>query len=198
MQKNIKKKIILIISGSISMILIVFLLFNFLLNNFSECHAENDACCKKLGGLISCTYVDMKCDKENEEPVWKGCDSDCKHIIECVEKKVSMFGDDTEIGKTCSIDSDCKLPMSYALRSDRRYDIKCIDFKCAIIDYEENRLKCCEECKTAFSQSPVGFGTEKASCGKFSSGELVSKKCKLFFENNPMSVSACKNLVKNK
>ena len=139
MQKNIKKKIILIISGSISMILIVFLLFNFLLNNFSECHAENDACCKKLGGLISCTHVSMKCDNENEEPVWKGCDNDCKHIIECVEKKESMFGDDTEIGKTCFIDSDCKLPMSYALISSKMYKMECINSSCTPIDLLEKK-----------------------------------------------------------
>ncbi|MCK5096283.1 MAG: hypothetical protein KAR24_02930 [Candidatus Pacebacteria bacterium] len=112
----------------------IILLPNFLLDNFGECHAENEACCKKFKNLSSCVHTDIACDDENEEPVWKGCDSDCKHLIVCVEKFESEFGDDTEIGKTCSFDSDCKLPMSYALISSHKYEIKCIDSKCTIID----------------------------------------------------------------
>ena len=59
----------------------------------------------------------------------------------------------------------------------------------------ENNLKtkCCEECKTAFNKSPAGFGPEMAMCGKFSSRHPISASCELFFENNPTSVSACKN-----
>ena len=111
----------------------IFLLPNFLLDNFGECHAENDACCKKLGSLSTCTHISMACSNNNELPVFKGCDSYCKHIIVCVEKYESIFGNDTEINKSCSADSDCKLPRSYALRSDRRYEMKCINHKCTVI-----------------------------------------------------------------
>ena len=111
----------------------IFLLPDFLLDNFGECHAENDACCKKLGSLSTCTHISMACKNNNELPVFKGCDSDCKYIVVCVEKYESMFGNDTEINKSCTTDSDCKLPVSYALRSDRRYDMKCIDHKCTVI-----------------------------------------------------------------
>ncbi len=65
---------------------------------------------------------------------------------------------------------------------------------------EENslKIKCCEECKTAFSKSPVGFGPEMAMCGKFNSGYPISASCELFFENNPMSVSSCESYLKTK
>ncbi len=113
---------------------VIILLPNFLLDNFGKCQVEKSACCKKLGSLSTCTHINMACDNENEEPVWKGCDNDCKHIVVCVEKFKSEFGDDTEIGKTCSVDSDCKLPMSHAIISSRKYEIKCINSKCTIID----------------------------------------------------------------
>ncbi len=112
----------------------IILLPNFLLDNFGQCHAENSACCKKLGSLITCTHISMACSNDNKLPVWKGCDNDCKHIVVCVEKRESQFGDDTEINKSCTIDSDCKLPGSYAIISSRRYEIRCMDSKCTIID----------------------------------------------------------------
>ena len=111
----------------------ILLLPNFLLDNFGECYAENSACCKKLGSSFTCTHVSMACRNKDELPVFKGCDSDCKHIIVCVEKVESEFGDDTEINKSCFADSDCKLPGSYAIRSDCPYDMKCIDYKCTVI-----------------------------------------------------------------
>ena len=196
---NKKNLIIAIIILVVITVPAIFILPNFLLNNFGECHAENDACCKKLGSLSTCTHISMTCNNENEEPVWKGCDSDCKHIVVCVEKFESQFGDDSEINKSCSIDSDCKLPMSYAIISSHRYEIKCVNSKCTIIDSldKESKAKCCEECKTAFSKSPIGVGPEVAMCGNFGSGQPISEECKLFFENNPMSVTSCEGYFKN-
>jgi hypothetical protein len=55
----------------------------------------------------------------------------------------------------------------------------------------ELKYSCCFECDNAFSKSPIGVGPEAAMCGKFGSGQPLSEKCKTFFENNPMSVSAC-------
>ena len=57
------------------------------------------------------------------------------------------------------------------------------------------KAKCCEGCKAAFNKSPVGFGPKMAMCGDFSSGQQVNINCNSFFENNPMSVSACKNYL---
>ena len=128
-----KKLIIAIAILSIIMIPAILLLPDFLFDNFGECHAENDACCKKWESLSSCNHISMTCDNKDELPVWKGCDSDCKHIIKCVEKFESEFGDDTEIGKSCSVDSDCKLPMSYALLSHCPYEMKCVDNECTVI-----------------------------------------------------------------
>ena len=186
--------LVVILSGT------VFLLPNFLLYNYGECHAENDACCKKFRSLSSCANIDMTCDSENEEPVWNGCDHNCEAIIVCVEKVESPFGDDTEIGKPCSVDSDCKLPMSYALISSRKYEIQCVNFECTIIDAlnDLSKTKCCEECKTAFDKSPIGVGPEVAMCGKFSGGQPVGASCKLFFGNDPMSVSSCESYLKTK
>ncbi|MCK5466584.1 hypothetical protein KAI56_03785 [Candidatus Parcubacteria bacterium] len=65
------------------------------------------------------------------------------------------------------------------------------------VQEEENspKTQCCEECKTAFNKSPVGFEPEIAMCGKFNSGQPINENCELFFENNPMSVSACKSYL---
>ena len=129
-----KKIIIVIVILAVILVSAIIFLPNFLLDNFGECYAENSACCKKLGSLFSCVHVSMTCDNNDEEPVFKGCDNNCEHIIVCVKKFESQFGDDTEIGKPCFIDSDCKLPMSYALISSHKYEIKCLNFKCTIID----------------------------------------------------------------
>ena len=89
--------------------------------------------------------------------------------------------------------------MSYALISSRKYEIKCVNFECAIIDTDDLfKTKCCEECKTAFSKSPVGIGPEAAMCGNFSSGQSVSANCKILFENDPMSVSSCEGFLEAK
>lgn len=40
------------------------------------------------------------------------------------------FGDDSEINKSCSVSSDCRLPGSYALKSDCPYEMRCRDSKC--------------------------------------------------------------------
>ncbi|MCK5699287.1 MAG: hypothetical protein KAH93_05545 [Candidatus Aenigmarchaeota archaeon] len=77
----------------------------------------------------------MACADKDEMPVFSGCDDQCKHIIECVRgvNEESMFGDDNEINKSCSVDSDCKLPFSYAARSSCPYEMRCVDSKCAVI-----------------------------------------------------------------
>lgn len=200
METKTKKIIIVIVISAIILISGIIFLPNFLFDNFGECHAENGGCCKKLGNLLlSCSFIQLTstCNDGDGLPVWKGCDDNCEHIIVCVEKFESEFGDDTEIGKSCSIDSDCKLPMSYAMISSRKYEIKCLNSKCAIIDALDNllKIKCCEECKLAFSKSPIGVGPEAAMCGNFGSGQPVSANCKSFFENNAMSVSLCKNYL---
>ncbi len=132
----------LIIPGVIIGVLLVgisfvFLRHDFLLDTFGQCYEHNDACCLKLGvGYFSkCTHVSMACADKDEMPVFSGCDDQCKHIIECVRgvNEESMFGDDNEINKSCSVDSDCKLPFSYAARSSCPYEMRCVDSKCAVI-----------------------------------------------------------------
>jgi len=54
------------------------------------------------------------------------------------------------------------------------------------------KTKCCTECKNAFSESPIGVGPEMAKCGKFSTAQPLSEKCKAYFQNNPMTVSECR------
>lgn len=49
------------------------------------------------------------------------------------ETSESGFGDDSEINKACSIDSDCRLPGSYALKSDCPYEMRCKDSKCTVV-----------------------------------------------------------------
>ena len=152
-----KKRLIvtLVILAAISIPAII-LLPNFLLDNFGECHAEDDACCKKWGSLSTCTHINMACDDENKEPVWKGCDSDCKHIVKCVEKFESEFGDDAEIGKSCFFNSDCKLPMSYALLSHCPYEMKCVDNKCTVIcPWDETFFPTQKEPANAYMQAEL-------------------------------------------
>jgi thiol-disulfide isomerase/thioredoxin len=42
------------------------------------------------------------------------------------------FGDDSEIGKPCNADSDCKLPMSYAIRSSCPFAMRCSNGSCEV------------------------------------------------------------------
>jgi len=42
------------------------------------------------------------------------------------------FGNDSEIGKPCESDSDCKLPMSYAILSSCPYQMRCTDGACEV------------------------------------------------------------------
>jgi hypothetical protein len=42
------------------------------------------------------------------------------------------FGNDSEIGKPCSNDSDCRLPMSYAVRSSCPYAMRCANSSCEV------------------------------------------------------------------
>lgn len=141
----------------------IFLLPNFLLDNFAQCHAENSgACCKKLGSLFSCTHISMTCSNNNELPVFKGCDSNCEHTIVCVEKIESEFGNDTEINKSCSADSDCKLPESYAIISSRRYEIKCLDYECTVVyPSDEIFFPTQKEPATAYMQALLSDKPEK-------------------------------------
>ena len=96
---------------------IVFLRYDFLLDNFGQCYDYNDACCLKLGtGYFSkCVHVSMVCANKDEMPVFKGCDSQCKHIIECVRgvNEVSVFGDD--IVNPTIIDLCVGLPYSQSI-----------------------------------------------------------------------------------
>jgi|GEM_PF-1396073 len=62
--------------------------------------------------------------------------------------------------------------------------------KCSWVS-PELKYSCCFECDKAFSKSAIDVGQEMAMCGKFSTAQPLSEKCKAFFENNPMSVSAC-------
>ncbi len=55
----------------------------------------------------------------------------------------------------------------------------------------DSSLLCCGECRTAFSQSPVGVGPEGASCGQFPTARPLSDLCGRFFAGHPQSVAAC-------
>ena len=85
MKKTMSIVIIVIVLSGIS---IVFLWPDLLLDNFGQCYEHNGACCKKLGtGYFGkCTHISMACENDDEIPVFKGCDSECKHIIDCVSK----------------------------------------------------------------------------------------------------------------
>jgi len=67
--------------------------------------------------------------------------------------------------------------------------------KCSWVNIEKLKNSCCIECKNAFSKTPIGVGPEVAMCGKFSRGQPMNTNCKLFFEDNPMSVSACQSYL---
>jgi len=50
-----------------------------------------------------------------------------------------VFGNDSEIGKPCVVNSDCKLPFSYAAISRCPYEIRCAQNKCeAFCPWDEN------------------------------------------------------------
>lgn len=53
------------------------------------------------------------------------------------------------------------------------------------------RLKCCEECIAAYSQSPIAVGPNGARCGNFMTGKPISDECAGYFEANPSTVSGC-------
>ena len=61
------------------------------------------------------------------------------------------------------------------------------------INSERDRLpaQCCQECKAAFAQSPVGVGPEGARCGGFASGKPLSKPCEFWFDQNVRTVAQC-------
>jgi S-layer protein (TIGR01567 family) len=85
--------------------------------------------CEKAGWLVrSITVHDGFSSIEKECVLWSG-----KNFAKQRESSEPIFGDDTEINKSCSVDSDCKLPGSYAKRSDCPYEMKCIDYKCTVI-----------------------------------------------------------------
>lgn len=56
---------------------------------------------------------------------------------------------------------------------------------------EELYTRCCEECRQAFGQSPVGIGAAGAKCGEFSSAEPISQFCRDYFKDHPMTVADC-------
>jgi len=127
--------------------------------------------------LISCSS-DKDCSVENMNSF---CSPGFPNLLKCGNSKYYC---DNGLCKGC----DCIGP-SYDInkRPDGIYE----NHK------EKNNLKtrCCEECKTSFSQSPIGVGPEMAMCGNFGSGQQISENCKLFFENNPMSLSSCQNYL---
>ncbi|MGP8320905.1 MAG: hypothetical protein ACT6FE_01060 [Methanosarcinaceae archaeon] len=130
--------------------------------------------------FISCTS-DKDCSVENMNSF---CSPGFPNLLKCGSSKYYC---DNGLCKGC----DCIGP-SYDI--DKRPDGINENHK------EENNLKtkCCEECKIAFSKSPIGVGPEMATCGNFGSGQPVSTNCNLFFKNNPMSVSACESYIKIK
>lgn len=52
-------------------------------------------------------------------------------------------------------------------------------------------IRCCQECREAFNQSPVGVGAAGVNCGEFSSGQPISQLCLDYFKDNPMTVAEC-------
>ncbi len=61
--------------------------------------------------------------------------------------------------------------------------------------YTENKNaikeRCCQECLTAFSQSPVGVGPRAAQCGSFTTGSPLSATCEDYFSSSPRTVAEC-------
>ncbi len=53
--------------------------------------------------------------------------------------------------------------------------------------------RCCQECLTAFSQSPVGVGPQGARCGTFTTGSPLSAECQDYFSSSPRTVAECEN-----
>lgn len=50
------------------------------------------------------------------------------------------FGNDSEIGKPCTSDSDCKLPYSYAVLSSCPYEMRCTNGSCEVFcPWDENQ-----------------------------------------------------------
>ncbi|MCI0503718.1 hypothetical protein L0Y65_03325 [Candidatus Micrarchaeota archaeon] len=69
-----------------------------------------------------------------------------------------------------------------AINQSVRQNVSC---KCRL------RQQCCEECKAAYSQSPVAAGPNGAQCGHFISGKPISDECGIYFESFPSTVSGC-------
>ncbi len=53
------------------------------------------------------------------------------------------------------------------------------------------RLRCCEECIAAYSQSPIAVGPHGAKCGHFMTGKPISSECGGYFDSFPSTVSGC-------
>jgi len=181
MTDNIKK----IIYYGVAL-LIVAVIFLVVYSTFFKCsvpyavtchYPKSDEIKEDILRFVSCDS-DKDCSIENMNSF---CSPGFPNLLKCGS---SRYYCDNGLCKGC----DCIGP-SYDV--DKRPDGIYEDKK------EENNLKtkCCEECKIAFSKSPVGFGAEMASCGKFSSGQPINEECKLFFEDNPMNVPACQSYL---
>lgn len=53
--------------------------------------------------------------------------------------------------------------------------------------------RCCQECLTAFSQSPVAVGPQAARCNQFTTGAPLSQGCQEYFSSSPRTVAECEN-----
>lgn len=58
---------------------------------------------------------------------------------------------------------------------------------------EKTSEQCCQECLTAFSQSPVAVGPQAAHCGQFTTGLPLSAECTDYFSSSPRTVTECEN-----
>jgi len=63
----------------------------------------------------------------------------------------------------------------------------------AFTSKEDIRKKCCFECSSAFSQSPISLPPEAVECGAFTSGRPLSEMCIEFFKTDSVMVSDCRN-----
>lgn len=59
---------------------------------------------------------------------------------------------------------------------------------------EKTSEQCCQECLTAFSQSPVAVGPQGARCGTFTTGSPLSTECQDYFSSSPRTVAECPEL----
>lgn len=65
----------------------------------------------------------------------------------------------------------------------------------ALEKYRDIQGECCSLCQSAFSQSPVGVGSQAARCGGFTSSISIGEECKAYFKTTPMTVATCQEIL---